>query len=75
MQHKNLASERVRLGFNQTDMAKELGVTIKHINKYENNPDSMPADFVATASKYFGCSADYLLDLTQERLPKTAQAI
>ena len=37
MQHKNLASERVRLGFNQTDMAKELGVTIKHINKYENN--------------------------------------
>ena len=70
MQHRNLASERVRLGFNQTDMASKLGVTIKQITRYENDLATMPADFVATAAEYFGCSADYLLDLTEDRLPK-----
>lgn len=67
MRHKNLASERVRLGMNQTECAGELNVTLGAICKYEANPDSMPADFVKRAAEYFGCSSDYLLDMTDER--------
>ena len=70
MQHRNLASERIRLGMNQTDCSKALGVTIKLLVKYEANADAMPADFVKRAADYFGCSSDYLLDLTDERLPR-----
>lgn len=73
MQHKNLASERVRLGLNQTELASELGVTIKQITRYENDLSSMPGDFVALAAKYFGCSSDYLLDVTPDRLPRDAR--
>ena len=70
MQHRNLASERIRLGMNQTDCSKELGVSLKLLAKYETNAGDMPADFVKRAADYFGCSADYLLDMTDDRLPK-----
>ena len=67
MKHRNLASERVRIGLNQTECARELGVTLNTICKYESNPDSMPGDFVKRAAEFFDCSTDYLLDMTEER--------
>ena len=67
MKHRNLASERIRLGMNQTECASELGVTLGLLVKYEADSDTMPGDFVKKASEYFGCSSDYLLDLTEER--------
>lgn len=70
MQHRNLASERIRLGLNQTECSKELGVTLKMLVKYESDAGSMPADFVKRAADFFGCSSDYLLDMTEERLPR-----
>lgn len=70
MKHKNLASERIRLGLNQTECSKELGVTLKMLVKYEADAGSMPADFVKRAADFFGCSSDYLLDMTEERLPR-----
>lgn len=70
MQHRNLASERIRLGLNQTECSKELGVTLKMLVKYEADAGSMPADFVKRAADFFGCSSDYLLDMTEERLPR-----
>ena len=70
MKHKNLASERIRLGLNQTECSKELGVTIKMRVKHESGAGTMPADFVKRAADFFGCSSDYLLDMTEERLPR-----
>lgn len=67
MTFKNLASERVRLGMNQGELASELKVSVKMIVKYENDPDSMPADFVRSAAEFFKCSSDYLLGITDER--------
>jgi transcriptional regulator with XRE-family HTH domain len=67
MRHRNLASERVRVGMNQTECAEKLGVSVRQIVKYEADSDSMPGDFVKRAAEYFGCSSDYLLDLTDER--------
>lgn len=74
MQHKNLASERTRLGLTQTQLAEALGTNIKAITRYERNTGLMPADFVKKASEFFGCSADYLLDATEERLPHIIKA-
>lgn len=67
MTFKNLASERVRLGMNQTELADQLGVTLKMIVKYENDADAMPAEFVRNAAEFFGCSADYLIGIADER--------
>ena len=67
MRHRNLASERIRVGMNQTTCAEKLDVSVKMLVKYENEPGSMPADFVKKAAEYFGCASDYLLDMTDER--------
>ena len=72
MKHRNLASERIRIGLNQTNCAIELGVSLKQLVKYESDSGEMPADFVKRAADFFGCSADYLLDMTDDRLPKVA---
>ena len=68
MAHKNLASERVRIGMTQTELANELGVSQQSILDYENGKRKMPSDFLASAASLFGCSVDYLLDRTPDRL-------
>ena len=70
MQHRNLASERIRRGMNQKTCAEALGVSLKLLVKYESNAGEMPADFVKRAADFFDCSADYLLDMTDDRLPR-----
>lgn len=70
MSHRNLASERIRAGLNQTDCSNLLGVTVKTLVRYESDLTAMPADFVKRAADFFGCSSDYLLDMTEERLPR-----
>lgn len=67
MVHNNLASERVRVGMTQTECAEKLGTTLRLIGKYESNPGTMPAEFVKRAAEFFGCTSDYLLDMTDER--------
>ena len=73
MRHKNLASERIRLGMTQAICAEKLGVTTKMLVKYEADEGSVPGDFIKKAADFFGCSSDYLLDLTEERLPNHAR--
>ena len=70
MQHRNLASERIRRGMNQKSCAEALNVSLKLLVKYESDAGEMPADFVKRAADFFGCSADYLLDMTDDRLPR-----
>ena len=75
MIHFNLASERTRIGLNQTELAEKLGTTIQSISKYEKNPRLMPTEFVMNAADLFGCSTDYLYDRTDERLPRSSASI
>ena len=70
MKHKNLASERVRVGLNQHQLAEALSVSYATINEYENFKRPMSLSFVADAADFFGCSIDYLLDRTDERVPQ-----
>lgn len=67
MKHKNLASERERLGLNQEECAEKLGVSMYLLGKYEADCDAMPGEFIKKAAEFFHCSAAYLLDMTDER--------
>ena len=70
MKHRNLASERIRVGLNQTECAEKLGISVKLLVKYESDFDFIPGDFAVRAAEFFGCSTDYLFDMTDERMPK-----
>jgi predicted transcriptional regulator len=63
----NLASERIRLGLSQTQAANELDIGLSCMSKYENNPMAMPGDFIVRAARFYQCSADYLLGISNER--------
>ena len=64
---KNLASERTRLGLKQAEAASMLAVSPKTLAKYENEPASMPGDFIIRACLFYSCNASYLLDMSDER--------
>lgn len=68
MRHKNLASERVRLGLSQGELADMLNVSVTTIHEYESFKRPMTTEFIANAADFFGCSIDYLLDRTDERV-------
>lgn len=68
IEHYNLASERVRLGMTQEQLASKLGCSIKTLWKWEKDIAAMPVEKLRLASKIFGCSIDYLTDMTAERI-------
>lgn len=68
MEHYNMASERVRVGLTQEKMARELGINVSTLARYEKSTDSIPPSILKAASEYFGCTTDYLLDMTPERV-------
>ncbi len=70
MGHFNLASERVRLGMTQRQLSNELGCSVKTLCKWEKDTKSMPIETMMKAAGIFGCSLDYLLDQSDERLTR-----
>ena len=70
MAHKNLASERVRIGMNQREAAEQFGVSMGTMVRYEADIDAASVEFIRRAADFFGCSAEYLMDLTEERLAR-----
>lgn len=71
MAHFNLASERTRIGMTQSQLAKKLGCSLSSVGKWEKNISKMPSTMLDKATTMFGCSADYLLDKTDDRLMRT----
>lgn len=72
---RNLASERTRLGLKQAEAASKLAVSSKTLAKYENDPRSMPGDFIYRACRFYGCNASYLLDMCDERAVNAMAAV
>ena len=68
----NLASERKRLGKTQTKAAEDLRISTKTLAKYESDPLTMPGEFIVRACKYYGCTASYLLGMSDERCQAVA---
>ena len=68
----NLASERVRAGLTQEQLCSELGCSLKTLGKWEKDATTMPGTAIKHASAFFGCSVDYLLGNSEERLLRTS---
>lgn len=63
----NLKAERVRIGYTQSQFAALLDVSEPTLIRYEKG-QSMPIEKVIKASEICGCTTDYLLGLTEERI-------
>ena len=63
-----IGSERVRLCMTQEELAKKLGVTAKSVSQWETGRSALPAKRLVALSDIFGCTTDWLLGLTDERL-------
>lgn len=66
--NNNIASERVRLGWSQEDLANELDVSRDTVKKWESGESPIKSSMLVAMSDLFGCSIDYLLGRCDERL-------
>lgn len=64
-----IASERTRLGLSQTELGREIGKDRSTIARWESDPTSMGIQSLLLLAERFNCSVDYLLGLTDERVP------
>lgn len=68
MEGSNIASERARLRLSQAELAGLLGVAVNSLSNWERGEFEPTASKVREMARIFGCSADYLLGLTDERV-------
>ena len=62
-----IASERVRIGLSQEDLAEKIGLKSRTtVASYENGGE-IPCSKLVAMTHLFKCSADYLLGLTDNR--------
>ena len=66
---ERLKSERIRLGFKQTDILKQIDVAISTFSNYENGIRSPDVDFLMKLTE-LGYDAGYIL--TGRRLEETS---
>lgn len=66
-----IASERKRLGMTQADLGEILNRDRSAISRMENNILGLDGETLMELSRVFSCSTDYLLGLTEERVPRT----
>lgn len=65
----SIASERTRIGLSQNQLAEKLGKSRSTIIKWESDPLSISGANLCKLSDFFGCSIDYLLGISNERMP------
>lgn len=68
----NIASERVRLGLTQETLGKRLGVSSDVIRNWEDGTTNFKINDAISLVELFGCSLDYLVSRTDERLPRVS---
>lgn len=57
----HLKIERIKKGLTQAELAKQIGVGLSSITRWEKNNDTMPVSKLRELVELFGCSADYLV--------------
>lgn len=63
----NIKSERIRAGLTREQVAEAVGVHPNSVKNWEQNSCQPGSNALIAMSTLFGCSADYLLGLTDER--------
>lgn len=64
----NIASERVRLGLSQEGLAEQLGVSRDSVKDWESGETTIRSSVLIRMADMFGCSLDYLLGRSEERI-------
>lgn len=64
----NIASERKRLGLKQYELAEAVGVSLNSVARWERGEFAPQASALKKMHELFGCTVDYLLELTEERI-------
>ena len=64
-----IASERARLGLSQDELAQRVGRNRTTIVRWEANSGRVSGETLLMLADLFGCSVDYLLGRTDDRLP------
>lgn len=64
----NIASERVKLGLSQEQFGNYLGVSRDVVSNWENGDTFPKAQMLMKLADTFGCSIDYLLCRTEDRI-------
>lgn len=62
-----IASERVMLGLSQQQLANELGVDRATVSRWEKH-GKVPERYLIQLRSLFGCSIDWIVGVTDERL-------
>lgn len=65
---------RENLGWTQEDLAEAVDVAVLQINRYENDKNEPSAEMLSRLATALGCSADYLLGLIDDPMPKSMEA-
>ena len=67
MRHRNIYSERIRAGKTTDEVATAVGVTRSSVIKWESGSVEPSGTNLVKLANLFGCTPDYLLDMTDER--------
>ncbi len=70
MRLQNIASERARAGLTQDNLAEKIGVVGSTVRAWERGTQDPSTTSLRLMSSLFGCSVDWLLGITEERLPR-----
>ena len=68
----NIASERVRKGLTQAELADRLGVSVATVKSWEQSRSEPKGSSICEMADLFGCTSDYLLGRTDERMGDAA---
>lgn len=66
MRGDRLKAERESIGYTQEQLAERIGVSLRSLIRYEDG-NEVASDVLAKLVVVFGCTADYLLGLVDER--------
>lgn len=64
----NIASERVKLGLSQEQLGNLMSVSRDVVSNWESGETYPKADMIVRMADTFGCSIDYLLCRTDDRV-------
>lgn len=63
----NMRAERARRGLSIQQVADEIGVHANAVSRWENEDAEPSSRNLIALCKFYGCSPEYLLDMTDER--------
>lgn len=66
----NIASERVKAGLEQKDLAVKLNTSAATVSRWERGLSKPNADQMVAMRELFGCSVDYLLGVSDDRVAR-----